>query len=285
MKHEEWIDRMNLTAPLAVFVDEAGSADFQEPVMGKPKKAFAVCAVAVPTIAFHGLRQIIPRNEAGDLLKASHRDFNNSLAVAFPRTNSSKAEVGAFLVNTGAAENIALANRLAKLANDRRTIARDAEATEQGKSLHPEIKSQDLHYLSFLSHAIFACLEVYSAHNQAIPSFVDFVVDTKGLDEFQRHRFVSELRRICGKGGIHIGQFEWKREEDEPLLLLPDLFGGILCREDRYRDVGVAAQKLWDAERAGRFKFVNKPPSEQTLKTQGDHETWQASSAVRLSES
>jgi hypothetical protein len=51
----EWIDRMNLTAPLAVFVDEAGSADFREPVMGKPKKAFAVCAVEVPTIAFHGL--------------------------------------------------------------------------------------------------------------------------------------------------------------------------------------------------------------------------------------
>jgi hypothetical protein len=265
---------MNLTAPLAVFVDEAGSADFREPAMGERKRAFAVCAVAVPTIAFRGLLQIIPRNAAGDLLKASHRDFNNSLAVAFADgLIRSKAEVGAFLVDTGAAENIVLANRLAKLANDRRAIAREAEVTEQGKSLHPEIKSHDLHYLSFLSQAIFACLEVYSAHNHAIPSFVDFVVDTKGFDEFQQHRFVSEIRRICGKGGIHIGQFEWKREEDEPLLLLQDLFGGILCREDRYRDVGPAAQKLWDAERAGRFKFVNKPPSEQALKTQGGSKT------------
>lgn len=265
---------MNLTAPLAVFVDEAGSADFREPVMGECKKAFAVCAVAVPTIAFRELLQIIPRNAAGDRLKASHRDFNNSLAIAFADgLIRSKAEVGAFLVDTGAAENIALANRLARLANDRRAIARDAEATGQGKSLHSEIKLHDLHYLSFLSQAIFACLEIYSAHNQAIPSFVDFVVDTKEINEFQRHRFVSELRRICGKGGIHIGQFEWKREEDEPLLLLPDLFGGILCREDRYRDVGAAAQKLWDAERAGRFKFVNKPPSEQALKPQRDRET------------
>jgi hypothetical protein len=256
---------MNLTAPLAVFIDEAGSADFRETVMGECKRAFAVCAVAVPTIASRGLLQIIPRNATGDLLKASHRDFNNSLAVAFADgLIRSKAEVGAFLVDPGAAENIAIASRRAKLANDRRIIARDTESTEQGKRLHPEIKPHDLHYLSFLSQAIFACLEVYSAHNQAIPSFVDFVVDTRGLDEFHRHQFVRELRRICGKGGIHIGKFEWKREEDEPLLLLPDLFGGILCREDRYRDVGAAAQKLWDAERTGRFKFVNKPPSEES---------------------
>ncbi len=276
---------MNLTAPLAVFVDEAGSADFREPVMGERKRAFAICAVAVPTIAFRGLLQIIPRNAAGDLLKASHKDFNNSLAVAFAdRLIRSKAEVGAFFVDPGATENIALASRLAKLANDRRTIAREAEATERGKLLHPEIKPHDLHYLSFLSQAVFACLEVYSTNNQAIPSFVDFVVDTRGLDEFQRHRFVSELRRICGKGGIRIGKFEWKREEDEPLLLLPDLFGGILCREDRYRDVGAAAQKLWDAEKAGRFKFVNRPPSEQALKTQRVPETSQASSAVYPSE-
>lgn len=264
---------MNLTAPLAVFVDEAGSADFREPAIGERKRAFTVCAVAVPASAFRGLLQIIPRNAAGDFLKSSHRDFNNSLAVAFADgLIRSKAEVGAVLVDPGIAENIALASRQAKLANDRRTIARDAEASEQGKRLHPEIKPHDLCYLSFLFQAVFACFEVYYARNQAVPSFVDFVVDTREIDEFQQNRFVSEFRRICGKGGIHIGKFEWKREEDEPLLLLPDLFGGILCREDRYRDVGSAAQKLWDAERTGRFKFVNKPPSEQALKAQGSLE-------------
>ncbi|MDR4462806.1 MAG: hypothetical protein MRJ66_00940 [Nitrospira sp.] len=236
---------MKLTAPLTVFVDEAGSADFREPVMGERKKAFAVCAVSVPTIAFCELLQIIPRNTVGELLKASHKDFNNSLAATFvDGLIRSNAEVGACLVDPGAVENVALASKLAKLANDRRAIVRDAEITKDGKCLHPDIKSHDLHYLNFLSQAILACFEVYSAHNQAIPSFVDFVVDTMALDEFQRNRFVNELRRICGKGGIHIGQFEWKREEDEPLLLLPDLFGGILCREDRYHDVGAAAQKL-----------------------------------------
>lgn len=74
---------------------------------------------------------------------------------------------------------------------------------------------------------------------------------------------MSELRRICAENGLRIERFEWRREEDEPLLLLPDLFGGILCREDRYRDVGPAAQRLWDAGRDGRFKLVNKPPSKK----------------------
>lgn len=255
---------MDLQAPLTIFVDEAGSADFRVPSAGERKKAFVVCAVAVPTMAFRELEQIIPRNAKGEFLKASHRDFNNALAVTFADgLIQSKADVGAFLVDPGAVENIELAHQLEKLANDRRKASRDSEPTGEGKRLHPEITSQDLHYLFFLSKALFACLEGYLTHHRALPSFIDIVIDTRELDEFQRQRSVSELRRICAEKGLRIGRFEWRREEDEPLLLLPDLFGGILCREDRYRDVGPAAQRLWDAGRDGRFKFVNKPPSKK----------------------
>lgn len=91
---------MDLQAPLTIFVDEAGSADFRVPSAGERKKAFVVCAVAVPTMAFRELEQIIPRNAKGEFLKASHRDFNNALAVTFADgLIQSKADVGAFLVD------------------------------------------------------------------------------------------------------------------------------------------------------------------------------------------
>lgn len=260
---------MDLQAPLTVFLDESGSVDFRQPLPGARKKAHAVCAVAVPTIAFAGLRSIVPRNVIGGFLKSSHENFNNDLAVCFvDQLVRSEAEVGAFLVDPGAAESIQVANARAELANARRAAARESEETDAGKREHPPIKPQDLHYLVFLGYALFACLEVCARRRRAMPSFIDVVVDTKDVDEFQRHRFVSELRRICREHGLVIGEFAWKTEEQEPLLLLPDLFGGILCREDRFRDVGAAAHKLWDAERAGRFKFLNKPPSERVVKAE-----------------
>lgn len=261
---------MDLQAPLTLFIDEAGSADFREPGAGECKKAFVVCAVSVPTSSFHELQQIIPRSATGKFLKSSHRDFNPALAITFAdRLIHSKADVGAVLVDPGAVESIELARKLASLANNRRKAVRDAELTEEGKRLHPEITPHDLYYLNFLHKALLACLEVYSIRHQGLPSFLDIVVDTMELDEFQRQRFVCELRRICGEQGLRIGQFEWRRDEDEPLLLIPDLIGDILCREDRYRDAGMAAQKLWDAAEAGRFKFANKPPSKEGSPDEG----------------
>jgi hypothetical protein len=149
---------MDLQAPLTIFVDEAGSADFRVPSAGERKKAFVVCAVAVPTMAFRELEQIIPRNAKGEFLKASHRDFNNALAVTFADgLIQSKADVGAFLVDPGAVENIELAHQLEKLASDRRKASRDSEPTGEGKRLHPEITSQDLYYLFFSLQGI-VCL-------------------------------------------------------------------------------------------------------------------------------
>lgn len=261
---------MNVIPPLKIFVDESGSTDFGEPKEDEPKKALAVVAVAVPTMHFKAIQSLLPRNAAGKFLKAQDREFHAGTALTFVnKLISSTANVGAFLVDPGAVKNIELANANAKLANDRREIARKQEVTEEGKHMHPPISPHDLHYMVFLSQALFACLEVYSFRNGGMPSFVDIVVDTKDIDESQRQRFVRELRRISNKYGLIVGEFVWKREEDEPLLLLPDLFGGILCREDRFRDVGAAAHKLWDAERAGRFKFVNKPPSERAAEAKG----------------
>ena len=255
---------MAIQAPLTVFLDEAGAVDFGMPVAGEPKKAHVVCAVAIPTIAFKSFHSIIPRNAAGEYLKSSHVDFNKDLALIFVNhLISSNAEVGAFLADTGDLKNVELANRQAKAANDGRSMVRERKVTAEGKHMHPSIGQNDFHYLQFLLKALFACLDVYHSRNGAIPSFVDIVVDTKDIDEFQRQWFVNELRGLFQKHGLVIGELTWKRE-DEPLLLLPDLFADILCREDRFGDVGAAAHKLWDAEKMGRFKFINKPPTEHS---------------------
>jgi hypothetical protein len=127
--------------------------------------------------------------------------------------------------------------------------------------LHPDIKDQDLHYLSFMPLALFACLEACSKRGGSIPSFFNVILDNKDIDSFQRKRFIREIRRVFHEKKLTLKDVHWKREQDEPLLLLPDLIGGIICREDRFHDAGPAASMIWDAEKAGRFKFVNKPPS------------------------
>jgi len=70
---------MGIQTPLTVLLDEAGFADFEEPIVGNRKKAHPVCAVAIPTIAFTSARSIVPRNEEGEYLKSSHADFNPDL--------------------------------------------------------------------------------------------------------------------------------------------------------------------------------------------------------------
>lgn len=252
---------MDIQAPLTLFVDEAGASDFGNPQPGARRKSHVVVAVAVPTIAFPGLLRILPKNEAGKLLKSSCRDFHPGLAMPFvQRLIQSQVDVGAFMVNTGDHDNIQLAADRARIANERRKAAREEEASTGGKAEHPDIRPHDLHYLSFLPRAVFACLEIHTVRSMGrMPSFVDFVIDSKQIDEFQKQRFVSEMRRICDEQGLRIGRFDWRKEEAEPLLLLPDLFGGILCREERFRDEP-AARLLWDAEGDGRFQFDNKPP-------------------------
>jgi len=138
--------------------------------------------------------------------------------------------------------------------------------TAEGMHLHPSIRQIAFRYLPFLLKALFGCLDVYQLRSGAIPSFTDIIIDTKDIDELQQQSFMHERRRLFKEHGLVIGELAWKREEDEPLLLLPDLFAGspgILCREDRFGDVGAVTHKLGDAERTGRFKFTNRSPTER----------------------
>ncbi len=102
--------KMDIQAPLTVFLDEAGAPDFGMPIAGEPKKAHVVCAVAMPNIAFKSFHSIIPRNAAGEYLKSSHVDFNKDLALIFVNhLISSNAEVGPFLADTEDPKNVELA--------------------------------------------------------------------------------------------------------------------------------------------------------------------------------
>ena len=260
---------MNVIPPLTIFVDESGSTEFGAPKEGEPKKALAVVAVAVPTMHFEAFRSLLPRTAAGKFLKAQDKEFHAGTALTFVnKLISSTAEVGAFLANPGAPENVELARERAARANRGRAKAREKQEIVEGKRQHPDITPRDLHYFDFLVKAVLKCIEAYTARNSR-PSFVDIVIDTMDVDEFQREWFKREFIRVADEHELTIRRIDWKTEQEEPLLLLPDLLGGILCREERYRDVGEAATKLWDAERDGRFKFLNKPPSERAAEAEG----------------
>lgn len=250
---------MSIDPPWAIYVDEAGAADFGLP-HGARKKALAVVAVAVPALHYEALRRILPRDDGGTYLKASSRGFSLEKAVQFATDIvASHAEVGAMLVDTGAEENIELSKERHARANEGRRQAREKELTVEGRREHRDITLHDLHYLDFMSRAVLACFEAIMGR-QGKPTYVDIVLDSKQVNPHQGDWFVREFQRIGINHGIKIRDIVWRSEEEEPLLLLPDLFGGILCREERYRDAFAAASKLWDAVRAKRFIFANKPP-------------------------
>jgi hypothetical protein len=260
---------IDVIPPLTIFVDESGSVDFGVPKEGACKKALAVVAIAVPTMHFEAFRIMLPRNAEGRFLKAQDKEFHAGTALLFVnKLIASTAEVGAFLADPGAHENVELARERAERANRGRANAREKEETDQGKRQHPDIVPHDLHYLDFLAKAVVKCIEACAVRNNR-PSFVDIVIDTMDINEVHRAWFKKEFTRVADKLELTIRRIDWKTEQEEPLLLLPDLFGGILCREDRYRDVGEAAMRLWDAERDGRFKFLNKPPPERPAEGEG----------------
>lgn len=252
-----------LVPPRTFYIDEAGSLDFSLPKAGERKKALAFISVAVPMERLNAAFAVLPRRLNGEFLKSSDRDFSPDMATAFAdRLIASPCEVGAFLCDPGAPENIAHAERLTKAANEGRKRQRAMETTNEGRRQHPDISQHDLNYLNFTSQALFACMQSI-ASRQSRPTFFNVIMDTQTIAPHQRTWFSQQFKRVAEQFCTRIDQIAWKTEQEEPLLLLPDILGGILCRADRgFADARRAAGKLWDAERDGRFKFLNKAPSQ-----------------------
>lgn len=258
---------MNLQAPWTIYVDEAGSDSFRE-ARGAERRAFIVCAVAVPTMDAVACRGILPRGTAGQLLKSSSREWNRDMATHFVQDLlATPAQVAAFLVNPGDPANVEVFRNSAERANEGRRRFREGLKSDEERRKHPDITGHDLHYQLFLSWVLIELQRITLNRTNRRMTFTDVVLDNKSIAEFQRQWFEQEFRRIADEHQWRIGRMDWCREEDEPLLLLPDLVAGIIHREEVHRDVGPAAFKLWDADRDGRVRFLNKPPAQPSSPT------------------
>lgn len=252
---------MDLQAPWTIYVDEAGSDAFREARDGK-RRAYIVCAVAVPTSDLGALERILPRGSCGRLLKSSDCEWNRQRAFTFvDELLASTAEIAAFMADPQDQENIETVRKDVEQANEGRRKFRDALPNAAERCQHPNITGHDLHYQLFLSWVLVEVRKSILKRTRSLMTFADVVLDNKSISEFQRQWFRVEFRRVAEQFKWRIGRLEWCREQDEPLLLLPDLVGGIIHREEVSRDVGAAAHKLWDADRDGRVSFINKVPT------------------------
>lgn len=251
---------MTLQAPWTIYVDEAGSDSFREAPEAE-RRAYIVCAVAVPTTDLPALRRILPRGSSGEFLKSSHAEWNRHRALAFARDLlATRAEVSAFMANPGAPENIEVFRDGTTRANEgRRRFREGLPAAERAQ--HPDITGHDLHYMLFLSWVLVELRRTIHTRTRNLMTFADVILDNKSIEDFQRQWFRVEFPRLADEHEWRIGRLDWCREEDEPLLLLPDLVAGIIHREEVHRDVGAAAHKLWEADRDGRIRFLNKAPT------------------------
>jgi hypothetical protein len=262
-------DFTGLTPPLTIYVDEAGGSDFGPPREGQRKKAHAVVAAAIPTLAADAVGRMLPQDSEGHPMKSTHPKLSGAHASRFAESLiSSQVDIGAFLMDPGGKESIEAAERAYASECLGRKQAQERVGGKLGKKLHPDISQHDYFYLLFLIWTVNACAGAYNVRNGHFPSFLDIVLDTKSIKPAHRERFVRLYRETFDKPEsdiprIYVRDIRWRSEQEEPLLLVPDLFGGILCRADRgYEDAFDAADKLWGAERKRRWKFLNTPPSE-----------------------
>jgi len=233
-----------LEAPLTIYVDEAGSPDFTDVAAGERLKAYVPCAVAVPRLSAPGMNAHLPRAPSGKLLKSSDLGLSEELVLQFLKhLLASKCEIAAILIDPGGDKSIRTAQSGAALATERR------QAVHHGK-----ISASALGYSLLVAQAVINVIKAILDRTGNLPSFVDVVLDEASISRRHKRGFEKAIRQ-AGQPRIHFGRLEWVHEQQEPLLLLPDLVAGVLHRHGTVGDLAAPCRVILDAAKAGRVSL------------------------------
>ena len=190
------------------------------------------------------LAQILPRDKAGVPLKAADRSFNADLAYGFVQSLlETDAEIAAILIDTSHPTSVSAARNNTALVNQRRRAAHHRQITEAGFC-----------YSIFAGQLIMNLLMVTLERTGLRPTFFDVVLDKAALKKKHERQWRDILRNAAADNDTTV-DVAWTSEQQEPLLLLPDLVAGILLRDAVAGDVQRARQALQDAGRAGRISL------------------------------
>jgi hypothetical protein len=110
-------------------------------------------------------------------------------------------------------------------------------------------------YLLAVWEALLRSVESFYLRNAVLPSPLEVVFDQANLKS-EESEFVSwALKSVCSKQGLRIGPVSWSFEQDEPLLLVPDIFSGVLRRQATHGDLPLAWNEIQRAIQTKRIAY------------------------------
>jgi hypothetical protein len=231
-----------LSTTMTIYVDESGTASFGEQAGRSDGRGYVIAAVAVPALSAPTIHSLLPRDAHGKLLKFS------DAALSFGQLERFVAEILAtdvqvclVLLDTASPENAENFRELAELSNRRRV--------ERG---NPPIAASSLTYMLAHKEALLGVLQKATAAIPSVARFFDVVLDEANLQLHDRRLAADAFSMQLARAGLVCQSYRWAKEQDEPLLYVPDLLAGIYRRSATLDDVPGALALLERAEERGR---------------------------------
>jgi len=234
-----------LSPPNTIYVDECGTPSFTDVGNSCKDRGYVVAASLIPELERSNILEILPRDTNGSALKASSREMSPTIAAEFiKRVLNTSVEIALVLLDTGSKQNHKLASQVAELSKRGRQA-----------SGAPQINPRVLMYLITVNHAI---VQVWShsaiRHRQEL-TFFNVVMDSFSVSTNDRGLLQKEFPSIFAEQKVSVGSIRWESEDQEPLLLVSDIFAGICRRQLTHQDVGEAYSVIHAAMESGRIGF------------------------------
>jgi hypothetical protein len=227
------------------FLDESNSPVF-EVNLDYARRPYVTCCAVVPFDNLLPARLTIPRSPTtGEYMKSSAREMTDSMAAeCIEQVLATEIEIAIVGVDGGETGSVNSAERLTSAAN---ILRKDQN--------RPSISSASAIYLRASWEALLRSIEIFYLRRSMLPSPLEVVLDNGNLKTEERDFVSRNLQVVCGKYGLTIRNISWRSEQEQPLLLLPDIFAGALRRQATHNDLPLAWNKILSAIQSGRIVY------------------------------
>lgn len=225
-----------------IYVDEAGTPDIRPLRFHGSRRAYITCAVIIPVKEQKSVFELLP-NHNGNYLKSSDLNFTEEMAISFVTALLSlDVDIALILLDASDAENYEISQLAAAKVNTVRSIEHEQH-----------IKPSSLMYAFLATEAAVNAIIGASIRNQLQIRSFDLTFDNANLSNLHRKELADNLRRFSPKYEFDFANVAWKSEQEEPLLLVPDLIAGIVHRRFMSGGCVKSWEILWDAYNSQRI--------------------------------
>ena len=228
-----------------VYHDYAGNLHFAPNEAGESN--VISCACHIPQATEDQVIAILPRGRKAQFLKAGDAEMHVGLAERFIECLLElDVDIGIQSVDVGGEDSIAGIKYAAQYSKKSRK--------KHNKPIHNELS---LSYSLFTSAAVLYSLTARATRVGVFPHEFTLVLDREDIGRKRNEDYMCDLISIFSKHGTTVLDFSWQSRLEEPLLLVPDIVGGLIRRHGVTGEGERGVQLLKEAERSGQVYAVD----------------------------